>query len=220
MRCSNSSVRATQPGSRTGGAGHGGDAFAAADEAEAFHRRRLDADARRVDAEDAGDGLAHGLAVRRRSSAPRTGTSRRRWRCARRACARAAAASSRKMREARAAPVRVAGRKVLADVAVADGAEQRVGERVQRRRRRRSGPRGDACAGIFDPAQPDVIAGGEAVHVKARAVARLEQGRGRRQQPLGERDVGGASSASCCGRAAGDELDRRGRPTRRARHRR
>ena len=41
-----------------------GDAFAAADEAEAFIGRRLDSDASDIDAADFGDALPHGLAMR------------------------------------------------------------------------------------------------------------------------------------------------------------
>ena len=71
-----------------------------------------------------------------------------------------------------AAPGRIARREVLADVAVADGAEQRVGEGMQP----------DVGVGValeamrvgdLHAAQPDVIAAREAVHVEAGAVARL-----------------------------------------------
>ena len=77
---------------------------------------------------------------------------------------------------ARAAPGRVARGKVLADVAVADGAEDRIGQRVERHIRVRVALEA-LGVGNADPAQPDMIAGCEGVHVKAAAVARLEQGR-------------------------------------------
>jgi hypothetical protein len=61
---------------------------------------------------------------------------------------------------------------MLADVAVADGAQQRIGERVQ-------GDVGVRVAfqrvrvGDFQAAQPDVVAGNEAVHVEALARAHI-----------------------------------------------
>ena len=200
------------------GAGHGGDAFAAADEAQPFHGRRLDADASRIDAEYGGDGLAHGAAVRadlRRLAQERhvdVGDAPAQF-------AHARGRIGEKDARGGAAPGRVARREVLADVAVADGAEQRVGECMQP----------DVGVGVpfeamrvrdLHAAQPDVIAGGEAMHVEAGAVARLAYlGGAGRQQPFGERDVGGRRQLDVA-RAAGHELHRQARPIRRARRRR
>ena len=72
----------------------------------------------------------------------------------------------------RALPARIGVGEMLADVAVADGAEQRIGERVQ----------ADVGVGVAlqrvgvrnpDAAQPDVIAWREAVHVEALAGAHV-----------------------------------------------
>ncbi len=73
-----------------------------------------------------------------------------------------------------AAPRRVARREVLADVAVADGAERCIGQCVQRRRRHPSGLRGAGCGGSSRrTARRDRRR--RSVHVEAAAVARLER---------------------------------------------
>ena len=76
------------------------------------------------------------------------------------------------MREAAPRQVRIAGREVLADIAVADGAEQGVGECMQADVGIRVALQA-MRVGDLHAAQPHMIAGGEAVHVEAGAVARL-----------------------------------------------
>ena len=80
--------------------------------------------------------------------------------------------------------------KVLANVAVADRTENGVGECMQP----------DVGIGMalqtmrvgnLHAAQPDILADGEAVHVEAGAIARLQQRCCRGEQPLGEFNIGG-----------------------------
>ena len=83
-----------------------------------------------------------------------------------RARAPGAAASREEEVRRRAFPARIGVGEMLADVAVADGAEQRVGQRVQRHV-------GVGMAfervrvGDSDAAQPDMVAGDQAMHVEA-----------------------------------------------------
>ena len=198
-------------GNQDSGAGHGGDAFAAADEAEPFHRRRFDADARCFDAENAGHRFPHGKPVRadlRRLAqerhvdirdAPAEGGN-------------AICGVGEEDTRCRAAPGGLARREVLADVAVADGAEQRVGECMQPD----IGvgmPLEAMGVGDLHAAQPHVVAFGKAVHVEAGAVARLQQRGRRRQQALGKLDVGCRRQFHVAP-AAGNEAHRQARPFR------
>ena len=105
--------------------------FAASRKSEPFRGRRLHADARHVDRQHARDGLAHGVAV---------GADARRLAEKRDVDIRDAPAPRRNARrgildeDARrsALPLRIARRKMRADVAVADRAEDGVGQRVKR----------------------------------------------------------------------------------------
>ena len=107
------------------------DPFGAAGEAELLAGRRLDRDPAGVDAGDLGDPGAHRLAVR---------PDLRRFADQRRVeMDDGAAARPHPLRRVgekdlrrRALPLRVGGREVLADVAIGEGAVERVGERVER----------------------------------------------------------------------------------------
>ena len=142
-----------------------GDAFAPAGEAQAFGGGRLDADAALLEAQQLGDAPTHGVAVRRDPGGlaqegdvdvadhPAAGAYKSKG-------------LAQEDGGGGALPARVRVGEVLADVAGADGAEQRVGERVQ-------GHVGIGVAlqgvgvGNPDAAQPDVVAGNEPVHVEA-----------------------------------------------------
>ena len=123
--------RAARPSSRQAHGGHRlrGDALAAAGEAQPFRRRRLDADAVvPTGPSSRADAGAHGRAVRADLRAPRRSASGRRSRCGRpcrRPGWRRAAGTGA---ESAPRPLRVAGRKVRADVAGRDRAQQRVGQ--------------------------------------------------------------------------------------------
>ena len=136
-----------------------------------------------------------------------------------RAAARAHAARGIGQEQVRggALPALVGVGKMLADIAVADGAEQGVGERMQGRRRRRSGPRSAWVWGMLHAAQPDMVARGEAVHVEALAGADVRAAADGRAvghgQVLRRREL-------AVGFAARHQLDRQARPIRPRRHRR
>ena len=108
-----------------------GDAFAAAGEAEAFGRRRLHADAASIERKDLRDARAHRFAVR---PDLRPLADQRDVDMAMHAALRCAPAIRRMRQEhmrRRAAPAFVRGRKMLADIAGAERAQDRVGQRVQ-----------------------------------------------------------------------------------------
>ena len=109
-----------------------GDAFAPAGEAQPLRRRRLDADASDRDPGDFGDPRAHRLAMRADLRRLADQQSRRDARSSRRARARARPRGQERSTEFGAAPLRVAGREMRADVALAERAVDRVGDRVQR----------------------------------------------------------------------------------------
>ena len=194
----NSNCRRGQTaGNRISGAGHGGDAFAAADEAQAFHGRRLDADAAGIDAEDAGDRVRAWPCGAGRPSAPRTGSSRRRWRCAppslRTRCRRIIEEEAR------------AARRAMSDRSAGSA------RRCRRRRWHRACASVSACKATSASEWPSRRAcGGSSRRTAirdrpARSGARRSRcrcaaraGQPRRQQPLGQRDVLRRSSASCC----------------------
>ena len=145
--------------------------FGAAGEAELLAGRRLDRDPAGVDAGDLGDPGAHRLAVR---------PDLRRFADERRVEIDDGAASrphplrrvGEKDLRRRALPLRIGRREVLADVALGEGAIERVGERVERDVGvgMAAEPRdvGDANA-----AEPHGVAGREGVDVEALADPRL-----------------------------------------------
>ncbi len=190
-------VRANQAGQQYGRAGQGGDAFAAPDEAQAFRRRRLHADARGVDAEDAGDAIRAWPRGAGRSSGLRTGTSRRRWQCARRACARARPRPRGRCARARRATSHRSAGKCWPMSPSPMAPRMRVGERVQRDVGVRVALEA-VRVGDLHPAQPHVIARreGDARQSRCRCAARA----GARRAPADARPARcrRRSSASCC----------------------
>ena len=111
--------------------GLGGDAFAAAGEAEPLGRRRLDANPPTRQPQQRGDPRAHGVAMRadlRRLADDRdvdmVDPAAR--------LLDQGAGMLDEQRRGGAAPLRVGGREMVADIARADRAEQRVGDRVER----------------------------------------------------------------------------------------
>ena len=85
--------------------------------------------------------------------------------------------------------MRVARREMDADIAVAQGPEQRVGERVQDDVAVGMG-RDAALVRNAHAAEPDVIAGRESVHVESGADARDKEGRAAAEAALGLGEIG------------------------------
>ena len=90
----------------------------------------------------------------------------------------------------RAAPARIVGREMLADVAVGERAEDRVDQRMQRDVGVRMAGQ-PAVVRNLDAAEPDMIAVAEGVHVEAVAETQVRQARDPPRLGLGEILVGG-----------------------------
>src|SRR5262249_32275156 len=118
------------PGQADGRSRHGGNAFAASGEAELLAGGRLDADAIDRDAGDLGDALAHGVAMR----TDLRGLAHDGEIEVDDAAAALRHALDRELQETvrgGTLPPRIARRKVRADVAVGERAENRVDQRMQ-----------------------------------------------------------------------------------------